>query len=393
MQLYSAKNKPERMILMKKFTALLLTLILCLSMAVPAFAAFPETWDEAKLNQFTTHDLYAAGYDTWVPMLTDLYEDWSSDQPILTEQRSGFYAVNADSTFTYTNVGTSDEYYLWIGAEVYRPDDQGRYIFSDAPGDSLRVSGKFVTQAADDTFGEYTLQKLNKGESVTFTLDSLEVQQGDIVYLTYYQTYPEEGRYWYSSICYMVDDELADSLVKTIDAEKAAANASPFTDIAPDAYYYDAVLWAVEKGITTGTGDGTTFSPLDTCTRSQVVTFLWRAKGCPEPTSAVNPFVDVTEADYFYKPVLWAVEQGITTGTSATTFDPLATCTSSQVITFLWRANDEPAAETAGTEWYAKAVAWANSKQLLDGTAVPFAPDNLAPRSDIVTYLYRDLAK
>ena len=87
------------------------------------------------------------------------------------------------------------------------------------------------------------------------------------------------------------------------------------------------------------------------------------------------------------------MEQGITNGTSATTFSPLDTCTSSQVITFLWRSNGKPAAETADTIWYAEAVAWANGKQLLDGTAVPFAPDNLAPRSDIVTYLYRNLAK
>ena len=380
------------MILMKKFTALLLTLCLCMAMAVPAFAAFPETWDEAKQNQFTTHDLYAAGYDTWVPLMTELYDGWSSDEPILSAQRSGFYAVHENSTFTFANTGTSDEYYLWIAAEVYRLDAQGRYVFDDAPGESLRISGNFVTQAADDTFGENTLQKLGKGESVTFTLDSLDVQQGDIVCLIYYQNYPAEGRYWYNSICYMVEDELADSLVTLIDAEKAEANASPFTDISPDAYYYDAVLWAVENGITNGTS-ATTFGPDVTCTRSQVVTFLWRAKGCPEPTATANPFTDVKETDYFYKPVLWAVEQGITNGTSATTFSPLDTCTSSQVITFLWRSNGKPAAETADTIWYAEAVAWANGKQLLDGTAVPFAPDNLAPRSDIVTYLYRNLAK
>ncbi len=379
---------------MKKLTALLLTLILCMSMAVPAFAAFPETWDEAKLNFTVNNDLYASGYNTWVPQLTDLYYiDWATEQPVLDTQMSGFYVIPAACTFSLENTGKEDDFFLWVGAEVYHKDAQGRYVFEDMPGESLRISGDFVTQAADDTFGDYTLMKLGLGESTTFGLDSLEAQTDDLVCITVYQEYPAEGMYWYYSLCYLVNDALTADMVAKIDAEKAAENASPFTDISPDAYYYDAVLWAVEKGITTGTGDGTTFSPLDTCTRSQVVTFLWRAKGCPEPTSAVNPFVDVTEADYFYKPVLWAVEQGITTGTSATTFAPLATCTSSQVITFLWRANDEPAAETAGTEWYAKAVAWANGKQLLDGTAVPFAPDNLAPRSDIVTYLYRDLAK
>ena len=380
---------------MKKFTALLLTLCLCMCMIVPAFAAFPETWDEAKQNQYISFDLYAAGFDTWVPLATDLYEWISSDEPVLSTQCSGFYAVNPGTNFYFSNVGTSDEYYLWIGAEVYRKDDQGRYVFDDAPGESLRVSGQFVTQAADATFGDYTLLKLGVGESTAFTLDSLEAEEGDIVCLYYYQYYPEDGRYWYLPIYYMIDSEEVLNIVQRIEAEQAEQTeqaAHPFTDIADDAYYYDAVLWAVENGITNGTS-ATTFGPDVTCTRSQVVTFLWRAKGCPEPAVTANPFTDVTEADYFYKPVLWAVENGITNGTSATTFSPLDTCTSSQVITFLWRANGQPAAEASGTEWYAQAVAWANGTQLLDGTAIPFAPDNLAPRSDIVTYLYRDLAK
>ena len=381
---------------MKKLTALLLALMLCASMAVPAFAVFPETWDEAKQNMVIVNQMNAEGYDTWVPLLTDLYYiDWMTEEPVLDTQAAGFYVVPADCTFTYVNTGKEDDFFLWVGAEVYHKDEQGRYVFDDMPGESLRVSGKFVTQAADDSdeMGDYALRKLGLNEGAVFGLDSLDVQQGDLVCLTYYQEYPAEEMYWYYSLCYLVDDEQAAQMRADIDAEKAAANASPFTDVSPDAYYYDAVLWAVEQGITTGTGDGTTFSPLDTCTRSQVVTFLWRAKGCPEPASAVNPFTDVKESDYFYKPVLWAVEQGITTGTSATTFAPLDTCTSSQVVTFLWRANGQPAAETTDTQWYAKAVAWANANELLDGTAVPFAPDNLAPRSDIVTYLYRDLAK
>ena len=381
---------------MKKFAALLLTAALFMSMAVPAFAVFPQTWGEAKQNMLIVNQMNAEGYDTWVPLLTDLYYiDWMTEEAVLDTQAAGFYVVPSDCTFTYINTGKESDFYLWVGAEVYHKDEQGRYVFEDMPGDSLRVSGKFVTQAADasDEMGDYALRKLGVGEGVVFDLNSLDVQQGDLVCFTYYQQYPAEEMYWYYSLCYLVDDEQAAQMKADIDAEKAAAGASPFTDVSPDAYYYDAVLWAVEQGITTGTGDGTTFSPLDTCTRSQVVTFLWRAKGCPEPTSTANPFTDVKESDYFYKPVLWAVEQGITTGTSATTFAPLATCTSSQVVTFLWRANGQPAAETTDPQWYAQAVAWANGKQLLDGTAVPFGPDNLAPRSDIVTYLYRDLAK
>ena len=115
-----------------------------------------------------------------------------------------------------------------------------------------------------------------------------------------------------------------------------ASDENPFTDVPADAYYYDAVLWAVENGITSGTGNGK-FSPEDSCTRGQVVTFLWRAMGKAEPETEENPFGDVTAADYFYNPVLWAVENGITAGTGAGTFSPETDCTRGQVVTFLYR--------------------------------------------------------
>ena len=376
---------------MKKILAIVL--VLCMALSIPAFAAFPQTWDEAKQNFLVSNALNAAGYDTWVPLLTDLYYlDWETEEPVLDTQASGFYVVPADCTFTYVNTGKTNDFFLWVGAKVYHKDEQGRYIFEDMPGESLRISGKFISQAADDTIGDYTLMKLGLGEGTVFGLDSLDVQNGDLVCLTFYQEYPAEQMYWYYSLCYMVDDALAAEMVADIDAEKAAEPGNPFTDVPADAYYHDAVLWALEKGITTGTS-ATTFSPETTCTRGQVVTFLWRAKGCPEPTTTENPFTDIKQGDYFYKPVLWAVENGITNGMTATTFGPGETCTSAHVVTFLWRANGKPAAETTGTNYYDEPVAWANSKQLLDGTAVPFSPTNLSPRADIVTYLYRDLAE
>lgn len=164
---------------------------------------------------------------------------------------------------------------------------------------------------------------------------------------------------------------------------------NPFTDIHEGSYYYDAVIWAKQNNVTGGTS-ATTFSPDLLCTRSQVVTFLWSAQGKPEPASKVNPFVDVKESDWFYKPVLWAVEQGITSGTSATTFSPDVTCTSGQVLTFLWASNGRPAAVTSDTAWYAKAVAWADNSGLLGNMGCTFSAVNPAPRSEIVTYLYRN---
>ena len=168
----------------------------------------------------------------------------------------------------------------------------------------------------------------------------------------------------------------------------AAPVLNPFTDVPKGTYYHDAVLWAKLNNVTGGTS-ATTFSPDIICTRSQVVTFLWSSQGKPEPKTKVNPFVDVKESDWFYKPVLWAVEQGITSGTSATTFSPNTNCTTGQVLTFLWASNGKPAAVTTDTAWYAKAVAWANNAGLL-GNMGPFSAANLSPRSEIVTYLYRN---
>lgn len=201
---------------------------------------------------------------------------------------------------------------------------------------------------------------------------------------------------WDDSIyftCADLDDIIATAGVKS----EPEVSENPFTDVPADAYYADAVKWAYENGIITGT-TATTFGPEATCTRGQVVTFLWRAKGCPEPTSTVNPFTDVKETDYFYKAVLWAVENGITNGTSATTFGPKDTCTSGHVVTFLWRANGKPAAVgesnlVEGGKWYSEAVAWADSTGLLDGMGAAFGVLNESPRADIVTYLYRNLAE
>lgn len=131
---------------------------------------------------------------------------------------------------------------------------------------------------------------------------------------------------------------MPDGKVTVSAAFKAAAPASenPFTDVPSGAYYEGAVIWAVKKDITSGTS-ATTFNPDGSCTRAQAVTFLWRAEGSPEPKSAAMPFTDVPAGSYFEKAVLWAVENGITKGTSDTLFAPNAACTRAQAVTFLWR--------------------------------------------------------
>lgn len=270
----------------------------------------------------------------------------------------------------------------------------------DIVGMSLRNSGRFVWRgeadwALDGIEYDSCMMQLKKGESYTFAASALAGWNGspdpDTLYMVeMIQQYPEEGYYWYSRYLYQIDDTKAAAIRAAGKTPAEAGN--PFTDVPTDAYYHDAVLWALEKKVTTG-ATATTFAPTATCTRGQVVTFLWRAMGEPAPTTKKNPFTDVKETEYYYNAILWAVEQGITTGTSATTFAPEDTCTSAHVVTFLWRASGKPAAENDGASWYSEAVAWANGLKLLDGTGKAFAPDDLSPRADIVTYLYRVLDK
>ena len=173
-----------------------------------------------------------------------------------------------------------------------------------------------------------------------------------------------------------------------------------FVDVPEGSYYEEAVNWAVDKGITTGT-DATHFSPDGICTRAQAVTFLWRAAGSPAAKSAVMPFTDVKAGSYYYDAVLWAVENGITKGTSDTMFSPDATCSRAQIVTFLWRSQKSPAAGTANpftdvkaSAYYADAVLWAVKEDVTKGTTnTTFSPDANCTRAQIVTFIWRALAE
>ena len=175
---------------------------------------------------------------------------------------------------------------------------------------------------------------------------------------------------------------------------------NPFVDVKKDDYYYDAVIWAVGKGIAKGVTD-TTFQPNASCTRAEMVTFLYRAAGSPEPTNKVNPFTDVAEDSYYYKAVLWAVEKGIAKGTSETTFSPNDTCTRGQTVAFLYRYANSPAvsrsnsfADVSETAYYYNATLWAVSGKVTEGTsATTFSPNDLCTRGQIVTFLYRYMGK
>ena len=168
-----------------------------------------------------------------------------------------------------------------------------------------------------------------------------------------------------------------------------------FVDVPMNSFYYESVLWAVENGITTGATD-TTFNPNGQCQRAQIVTFLWRAAGCPV-VKAENPFTDVPAGSFYYDAVLWAVENGITTGTSATTFSPFKTCSRAEVVTFLWRAHGKPGsnaenpfADVKDTDFFHTAVLWAVENGITNGMdATHFGSLTVCNRAQVVTFLYR----
>lgn len=262
-----------------------------------------------------------------------------------------------------------------------------------AAGVSAAVAGD--TKVLGLTGGPYniTIWGTDRGTmDVSYTAYS---STGRVLKQQHYDNLPlTDGCLYESSI----EPSSSTSVDFTLDGD-APENNFRFTDVPESAYFYEPVLWAVENRITSGTS-ATKFSPYEGCTRGQVVTFLWRAAGCPEPASSYNPFSDVPSNAYYHDAVLWAAEEGITTGTSRTRFEPNATVTRAQTVTFLWRWAGSPEPGSAGSfrdvpyrAYYADAVAWAVEYGITNGTAPGlFSPAQTCTRAQIVTFLYRDLA-
>ena len=240
--------------------------------------------------------------------------------------------------------------------------------------------------------GTVTVSPANasKGETVTITtkpnegyeLGSLAVKDasGDLLPLA------DLGNGKYSFV--MPDGKVS------VEAEFVKTAATSFADVPANAYFADAVKWAVDKGITNGLSD-TMFGPYESCTRAQIVTFLWRAAGSPEPKTA-SSFTDVPASAYYAKAVAWAIENGITNGMTETTFAPDATCTRGQSVTFLHRALKGTASGSANftdvksDAFYADAINWAVANNVTNGTSnTTFSPNADCTRAEIVTFLYR----
>lgn len=241
-----------------------------------------------------------------------------------------------------------------------------------------------------DLEGNGTYTKVKEYTFYSYDNDGLDKKQSGV-----YIAVLEDGS---SSNLYEMTSEKDKTILSLYAADGTASwikRSEPFVDVSKQAYYADAVRWAVGQGVTSGTSK-TTFSPDDSCTRAQAVTFLWNANG--RPTAKTHPaFTDISEADYYYEAVCWAAEQGITTGTSQTTFSPNETCSRAQVVTFLYREagtpatqGDLPFADVNSSDYYYQPVLWASSEGITTGTSkTTFSPNELCTRAQTVTFLYR----
>ena len=329
---------------------------------------------------------------------------------------TGFYAANTTWSPDATAFAASTAYTVQIELET-----TGNYVFDN--NTVFQINGNTVTPSAKTsetatisyTFpatagngggssgggvSSYTLTfNVNGGSAIS----AVSKTSGTTVDLTAYKStktgYTFDG--WYS------DAKLTTKVTSvkltantTVYAKWTAASDLPFTDVPADAYYKDAVKWAVDEGITEGTS-ATTFNPNGICTRAQAVTFLWRTSGSPAPTVTSCPFTDVSKDAYYYKAVLWAVEKGITKGTSDTTFSPAKDCSRAQIVTFQYRTAGSPATDTvnpftdvASEAYYANAVLWAVKEGITQGTTTTtFSPNDDCTRAQIVTFLFRQLGK
>ena len=283
-------------------------------------------------------------------------------------------------------------YNLSVDGAVYTFTVRSSSGSSGSSGGSSSSSRRYDVSAPSVKHGDVTVspKSASKGDTVTITvkpdsgyeLDTLTVKDANGSKIKVKDK--GDGKFTFTMPASKV----------TVSAEFAEIETLDFADVSTDAYYYEAVKWAAKKGITGGTGDGT-FNPNGACTRAHIVTFLWRAAGSPAPKSTVS-FADVPADSYYAKAVAWAVENGITLGTGDGTFSPNATCTRAQSVTFLYRAlGTAPTTVNGFTDvtadaFYADAVAWAVESGVTNGTsASTFSPNNGCTRAQIVTFLYR----
>lgn len=396
---------------MKRIPSIALALALCLSLTVPACAANQsdntaitdsigntyalsnsvlytlsraqvETIDRSSMKMFLSG--FESDEQAWTGAESDLLDKhfWSRMDTI--------YAIPEKTTITFpANVSTvalCELNFAWEG-DTARASN---YYYTNYPGMqeiTLNGSGYILgVELWDDNLAEPVPEN-------GATHDIITAPEGDSY------VYGDSIIYFYVPSDATVPNPFGSSTTPTTPTTPSDPD---FSDVAANAYYADAVTWAVEKNITSGTTT-TTFSPDATCTTAQILTFLWRASGSPEPTSTTNPFSDVKTSDYFYKAALWAKENNIlpTMDSNSMAFNGNNPCTRGMAVLYIWRASGSRNAETpsnftdvADTTLYAPAVDWAVEAGVTGGTsATTFSPDATCTRAQIVTFLYRAFVK
>lgn len=324
----------------KQLTSFLLVLVLCLGLTVPASAA------EQKIT---------VGEKTYETVLDAILSE-KEDKPVTV-------VLGRDVTLTAAVVlgeNKADDKTVTVASHDVTVDLNGYTLTAAKDSAAFQVQKGYTLSIVDNS-------KDKTGKLVAAVEEAVVVDEGAT-----YNALP------------------AGETEEKPDGETPAAK-NPFTDVAEGAYYYDAVLWAVENSITAGKTE-TTFVPGETCTTAHILTFLWRANGSPEPTIE-NPFTDVKEGDYFYKAALWAAEKELVSGN---VFTPSAPCTRGQTMLYLYLLAGSPEAELStftdvpNDSVYSKAISWAVTQGITTGkTETTFAPDEICTRGHIATFLYR----
>ena len=418
---------------MKKTITLILTIVMLFAFAAPAFAnsvkidtdipmldakelkaewkkdqvfelADPAPWNLEELKQVVDvqDPRSVAAYYVWaVSRLVDNYDDGMEMMKYLFADLEPFGRGFTEGGMsgkagwdTYFNERLKDNDYKWLPRAYFEGAEAANGFIPKRP---LKLE-LYYNNTNTETINAQSLEQLGRlnivywvqshgaGHQVNITVSKFDgsnrfyVTSGTTPSALFY----DQRAGLTNAAKEIIKSQPSDTSTKEEHAARyGGATALPFTDVADGDYFKDAVAWAYTNGVTSGTSD-TTFGPKDSCTRGQVVTFLWRAAGQPEPKSATNPFTDVKESDYFYKAILWAVENGVTAGTSADTFSPNSTCSSAHIITFLYRALG-----IGEDGWYQEARGWAIGAKLAEGTGITISPDEQCPRAAVVTFLNR----
>ena len=368
-----------------------------------------KNWDDNIGFRTDTFQLYLEAGEYYLQVKGSKYSDWGSEFPGEYTIGTAFEAANATEKEPNDGIGTAQEVRLGDTVrgviDIEKDVDFYKFTIEKVGKMKLHVTSylEFYSLVLYDEYGTSVWDKgYNPWDSSTGSrkdVHEIALEPGNY----YLQVKGSKYSDWASDHAGVYSLSFGgDSFQQPEEPEEGSGDEpekpAGFLDVPSGSYYSDAVAWAVENSVAFGTG-AMKFSPEQGCTRAQIVTFLWRAAGQPKPVSVSNRFRDVSENSYYYDAVLWAVENGITTGDSADTFSPEKVCTRAQAVTFQWRAAGKPSAsgssfhDVSPAAYYADAVRWAVANGIAYGTGGNrFSPNAACTRAQIVTFLYRDLA-